>query len=130
MLVGPNCLGMVDNSTELYLSSDAFEPGSVALLSQSGNVALEVQFLLARRGLGFSRFVSLGNQAGSHGDRSGRGASRTSRPEQSRSTPRTSWTVSFAAAAGAAVAAGKPVVCWPSAEAPPRPAARHPTPAR
>ena len=63
VLVGPNCLGMVDNSTELYLASDAFDPGSVALLSQSGNLALELQLLLADRGLGFSRFVSLGNQA-------------------------------------------------------------------
>lgn len=63
VLVGPNCRGMVDNSTELYLSSDTFEPGSIALLSQSGTIALELQLLLARRGLGFSRFVSLGNQA-------------------------------------------------------------------
>jgi len=63
MLVGPNCLGIVDNTTELYLASDPFESGSVALLSQSGNLALELQQLLVRRGMGFSRFVSIGNQA-------------------------------------------------------------------
>ena len=37
--------------------------GDVALLSQSGNLAIELDRLLAARGLGISRFVSLGNQA-------------------------------------------------------------------
>ncbi|WCD84029.1 Protein lysine acetyltransferase Pat [Streptomyces xanthophaeus] len=62
-LVGPNCLGIADNTTELYLASDRFAPGGVALLSQSGNLALELQLRFAPHGLGFSRFVSLGNQA-------------------------------------------------------------------
>ena len=38
-------------------------PGSIGLISQSGNLALEVGLLAAEFGLGFSRFVSLGNQA-------------------------------------------------------------------
>ncbi|MFJ5549380.1 acetate--CoA ligase family protein [Streptomyces sp. NPDC093225] len=63
VLVGPNCLGIADNTTELYLASDAFAPGGVALLSQSGNLALELQLRCAPHGVGFSRFVSLGNQA-------------------------------------------------------------------
>ncbi|MFJ6938629.1 acetate--CoA ligase family protein [Streptomyces sp. NPDC101132] len=63
VLVGPNCLGIADNTTELYLASDRFAPGGVALLSQSGNLALELQLRCAPHGLGFSRFVSLGNQA-------------------------------------------------------------------
>ncbi|MBT2392128.1 acetate--CoA ligase family protein [Streptomyces maoxianensis] len=63
VLVGPNCLGIADNTTELYLASDTFTPGGVALLSQSGNLALELQLRMQRHGLGFSRFVSLGNQA-------------------------------------------------------------------
>ncbi|MFF2198084.1 acetate--CoA ligase family protein [Streptomyces sp. NPDC058157] len=63
VLVGPNCLGVADNTTELYLASDRFAPGGVALLSQSGNLALELQLRGAPLGLGFSRFVSLGNQA-------------------------------------------------------------------
>ncbi|WP_404953289.1 acetate--CoA ligase family protein [Streptomyces sp. 147326] len=63
VLVGPNCLGIADNTTELYLASDRFAPGGVALLSQSGNLALELQLRGAQHGLGFSRFVSLGNQA-------------------------------------------------------------------
>ncbi|MFE0039294.1 acetate--CoA ligase family protein [Streptomyces sp. NPDC059015] len=63
VLVGPNCLGVADNTTELYLASDTFAPGGIALLSQSGNLALELQLRMAPHGLGFSRFVSLGNQA-------------------------------------------------------------------
>ncbi|WP_433364170.1 acetate--CoA ligase family protein [Actinoplanes sp. CA-142083] len=62
-LVGPNCLGLVDNTTEVYLASDAFTPGRVAFLSQSGNLALELGLRLTARGLGMSRFVSYGNQA-------------------------------------------------------------------
>ncbi|HKD98543.1 MAG TPA: acetate--CoA ligase family protein [Micromonosporaceae bacterium] len=63
VLLGPNCLGLVDNTTRVYLSSDPFSDGGVALLSQSGNLALELELRLARHGLGFSRFVSFGNQA-------------------------------------------------------------------
>src|SRR5438876_71854 len=43
--------------------ADALTPGPIALVSQSGNIALEVGLLLADLGLGFSRFVSAGNQA-------------------------------------------------------------------
>lgn len=63
VLVGPNCLGVSDSTTELFLASNALPAGRIALLSQSGNMALELAQLLAERGQGFSRFVSLGNQA-------------------------------------------------------------------
>ncbi|MFF8357665.1 acetate--CoA ligase family protein [Streptomyces chartreusis] len=63
VMVGPNCLGLADNTTDLFLASDTFTPGGVALLSQSGNLALELQLRFGPHGLGFSRFVSLGNQA-------------------------------------------------------------------
>ena len=63
VMVGPNCLGLADNTTDLFLASDTFTPGGVALLSQSGNLALELQLRFHPHGLGFSRFVSLGNQA-------------------------------------------------------------------
>ncbi len=63
LLLGPNCLGLVDNATELHLCTDEFPPGGVALLSQSGNLALELRRRLGRQSLGFSRFVSFGNQA-------------------------------------------------------------------
>lgn len=63
VLVGPNCLGLVDNTTATYLSSNQFAHGDVAVLSQSGNLAIELDRLFTARGLGISRFVSLGNQA-------------------------------------------------------------------
>ena len=63
VLVGPNCLGLVDNTTATYLSSNQFAAGAVAVLSQSGNLAIELDRLFTARGLGISRFVSLGNQA-------------------------------------------------------------------
>lgn len=63
VMVGPNCLGIADNTTGLHLASGHFAPGDIALLSQSGNLALEMQLRFAPHGLGFARFVSLGNQA-------------------------------------------------------------------
>ncbi|HEY3070134.1 MAG TPA: acetate--CoA ligase family protein [Gaiellaceae bacterium] len=63
VLVGPNCLGVFDAGTVLHLSSDSVPSGPIGLISQSGNLALEVGMLAADVGLGFSRFVSIGNQA-------------------------------------------------------------------
>jgi acyl-CoA synthetase (NDP forming) len=62
-LVGPNCLGIVDTTTGLQLAHAVLPAGDVAVLSQSGNLVLDLAGLLADRGLGVSRFVSLGNQA-------------------------------------------------------------------
>ncbi len=63
VLVGPNCLGLVDTSTDLQLTHDLLPAGEVAVLSQSGNLVLDLAALLQDRGLGVSRFVSLGNQS-------------------------------------------------------------------
>ena len=63
VLVGPNCLGVVDTTTGLQLAHALLPPGDVAVLSQSGNLVLDLAGLLADRGLGVSRFISLGNQA-------------------------------------------------------------------
>jgi acyl-CoA synthetase (NDP forming) len=62
-LVGPNCLGLFDGAAELQLASTPLPPGPVGFVSQSGNVLLEVGLLLEDFGLGFSRAVSIGNQA-------------------------------------------------------------------
>lgn len=62
-LLGPNCLGIFDAESELKLVSNPLPAGPIGLISQSGNLALEVGLLAADVGLGFSRFVSLGNQA-------------------------------------------------------------------
>jgi acyl-CoA synthetase (NDP forming) len=63
VLVGPNCLGIADTGTELDLTWDRFRPGPVGLISQSGNLGLELAQLGHDAGLGFSRFISVGNQA-------------------------------------------------------------------
>jgi acyl-CoA synthetase (NDP forming) len=63
MLLGPNCLGVFDASSDLGLASNEFPPGRIGLISQSGNLALELGLLARRYDLGFSRFASVGNQA-------------------------------------------------------------------
>jgi acetate---CoA ligase (ADP-forming) len=63
LLLGPNCLGVFDADAELDLVSDDLPSGPIGLISQSGNLALEIGMLAADAGLGFSRFVSVGNQA-------------------------------------------------------------------
>ena len=62
-LVGPNCLGVFDGAADLQLASTPLPAGPVGLISQSGNVLLEIGLLLEDFGLGFSRAVSVGNQA-------------------------------------------------------------------
>jgi acetate---CoA ligase (ADP-forming) len=63
VLLGPNCLGVFDAGEQLDLGWSALPPGPIALVFQSGNLALEVARLAAAVGLGVSRFASLGNQA-------------------------------------------------------------------
>jgi acyl-CoA synthetase (NDP forming) len=63
LLVGPNCLGVFDGPGELQLASTPLPAGPVGCVSQSGNVLLEIGLLLEDYGLGFSRAVSIGNQA-------------------------------------------------------------------
>jgi acyl-CoA synthetase (NDP forming) len=54
---------VLDTTSDLDLVSTPLPCGPVGLVSQSGNMALELSKFLADRGLGFSRFASLGNQA-------------------------------------------------------------------
>ncbi|MGZ3144558.1 acetate--CoA ligase family protein [Lentzea chajnantorensis] len=61
-LLGPNCLGVYDAATSLHLAWGRFQPGSLGVVSQSGQVGLEIAGLAAAAGLGVSRFVSVGNQ--------------------------------------------------------------------
>ncbi len=65
-IIGPNCLGIIDTYTPLNATFAAGTPpqGTIAFMSQSG--ALQTAILdwsLATRDLGFSKFVSLGNKA-------------------------------------------------------------------
>lgn len=61
-MVGPNCLGLYDATHELDLAWGTFSPGSLGIISQSGQLGLEIAGLAAHAGLGVSRFVSVGNQ--------------------------------------------------------------------
>ncbi len=63
VLVGPNCLGIYDSGAELQLAWNDLPGGAVGFVSQSGNIALEIGLLLGDVGLGYSRLVSIGNQA-------------------------------------------------------------------
>ena len=63
MLLGPNCLGVYDAGSDLGLASNEFPPGSIGLISQSGNLALELGILARAVEMGFSRFASVGNQS-------------------------------------------------------------------
>jgi acyl-CoA synthetase (NDP forming) len=110
-LLGPNCLGVFDSGAELELVPNPLPAGRIGLVSQSGNLALELGILAEEAGLGFSRFVSLGNQADLEAsdlisDLADHDASEVIALyiEDFRDGR------AFAAAAGAAVSAGKPVV--------------------
>jgi acetate---CoA ligase (ADP-forming) len=63
LLLGPNCMGVHDAPAELHLTWGPVRRGPLALVSQSGNLAIELDAIAGDMGLGFSRLVSLGDQA-------------------------------------------------------------------
>ncbi|MSO95517.1 MAG: CoA-binding protein [Thermoleophilia bacterium] len=63
IMIGPNCLGVYDAAADLDVGSNPFTPGLLGIISQSGNLAIELSLLAVEYGLGVSRFASLGNQA-------------------------------------------------------------------
>ncbi len=64
-LLGPNCLGVIDTVCPLNASFAAHMPegGRLGFMSQSGALCVAVLDLAVAEGIGFSRFVSLGNKA-------------------------------------------------------------------
>ena len=64
-MLGPNCLGLMDTHTPLNASFAAGFPlkGEIAFLSQSGAVCAAILDWSLSVGIGFSKFVSLGNKA-------------------------------------------------------------------
>jgi acetyltransferase len=64
-MVGPNCLGIIDTTTKLNASFAALmpNPGQIAFMSQSGALCTAILDWSKSEGIGFSRFVSLGNKA-------------------------------------------------------------------
>lgn len=66
-LIGPNCMGVVNTSPAVRLNA-TFAPtppatGRVGFSSQSGGLGIELMARAARRGIGVSHFVSVGNKA-------------------------------------------------------------------
>ena len=65
-MIGPNCAGIISTQpTHLYcMMQPDFPPsGHIAVVSQSGNIAGSMQFMLWKQDIGVSRCVSVGNQA-------------------------------------------------------------------
>jgi acetyl coenzyme A synthetase (ADP forming)-like protein len=66
-LVGPNCLGVLNTDPDVAMNA-TFAPsrppaGRIAFASQSGAYGIAALELAARRGLGLSSFVSMGDKA-------------------------------------------------------------------
>jgi len=64
-LIGPNCLGVIDAKDGFNASFSAQKPlpGSIAFLSQSGALGTSMIDWAIAEGIGFSKFISLGNEA-------------------------------------------------------------------
>jgi len=64
-MVGPNCLGIMDTHTPMNASFSQGFPhrGDIAFLSQSGALCAAILDWSLERGIGFSKFVSVGNKA-------------------------------------------------------------------
>ncbi|GAB7024535.1 acetate--CoA ligase family protein [Salidesulfovibrio brasiliensis] len=64
-LLGPNCLGMINSPAGVNASFSAASPlpGDIAFFSQSGALCVAILDWARGAGIGFSKFVSLGNKA-------------------------------------------------------------------
>jgi acetate---CoA ligase (ADP-forming) len=66
-LVGPNCMGVLNASPHVRLNASLMPdlplPGKIGFLSQSGSLGLAVMEHARAVGVGFSSFVSVGNNA-------------------------------------------------------------------
>ncbi|MDD4381855.1 MAG: acetate--CoA ligase family protein [Candidatus Dojkabacteria bacterium] len=67
-LLGPNCLGYIDNRAKINLSFARENPGEgdIAFISQSGAFCTAILDMACEKGLGFSHIISLGNKADIH----------------------------------------------------------------
>jgi acyl-CoA synthetase (NDP forming) len=64
LMIGPNCMGLTDHSTGLQAVAYLDVPqGAIGLVSQSGAMGEEFVARARAWGCGFSRYVTLGNQA-------------------------------------------------------------------
>ena len=63
-LVGPNTMGIYSSSVSLSALMPPIKPlpGGVSMISQSGNVGTQIMSQCFEKGIGFSKFVSSGNE--------------------------------------------------------------------
>lgn len=66
--VGPNCIGHADMNSQLMSAAfgDRIRPGRVGLISQSGSMGARIVQIANNIGIGFSKFISTGNEADLH----------------------------------------------------------------
>ncbi len=66
-LVGPNCLGVINNNENIRMNASFAtkmpKAGNIAFISQSGALCTAVLDYAEGRNIGFSKFVSFGNKA-------------------------------------------------------------------
>ncbi len=65
-LIGPNCMGIIANATQLHATGFIAlhpRPGKLAIVSQSGNLGVQLSALADRRDLGVRCFIGVGNEA-------------------------------------------------------------------
>jgi acetate---CoA ligase (ADP-forming) len=74
-MVGPNCIGIADTHLPLdttFLAPSGWPKGDIAFISHSGAICAAIVDWTRGQGFGFSRLVSLGNQADVKRDRHAR----------------------------------------------------------
>ncbi len=65
-LVGPNCMGMLATHSRLHAVGFLElrpQPGGLSIISQSGNIGVQLVTRAERRGVGIDKYVTVGNQA-------------------------------------------------------------------
>jgi len=65
-IVGPNTMGVFSaypSTVQAVMMSTSITPGSVAVVSQSGNLGTSMTYRFTRREIGISRLISSGNEA-------------------------------------------------------------------
>ncbi len=65
-LIGPNCMGLLATHSRLHAVGFLElrpKPGALSIISQSGNIGVQLVTRAERRGIGIDKYVSVGNQA-------------------------------------------------------------------
>lgn len=62
-MIGPNCAGVFSGPAKMNVVGWETKAGSIGLVSQSGNIALDFADFSRKSGVGFSRSITIGNAA-------------------------------------------------------------------